>query len=289
MCSQLQLENERLKRELHGRQNFQSLGGLGGSAPSTFRSDNPQQFTPTNHNKPQHTAVQLFTKDQSSSKQQASGNRRSVSTDKYKKIGTTLMMMCFAFGMWLRAQNQHVEGSSSMFPREPIPEVTLNPAHVGRALMEVGNNNNNINNSPSLLQLPSSTQSSLDDAPVEPIVRRNVCPAEFVNSSVPHAAMAQLPDSPLNQYIEQNRSLFHPNTAIMTCNDLRQIVPLNAQPISPDEPLYMSLLIPQPPTTDLTDLSATTKDGNQSFIEITCQVVNVKSVTLSPQLVDNYS
>jgi len=103
-----------------------------------------------------------------------------------------------------------------------------------------------------------------------------VTPVEFVNSSQ-HLNMPNADESPLTQYISYKMN-DHPNTAIMTCSNLRQIVPSNAAPLDTKEPLYISLMVP--PSPSIKGHTTTIGENSTTFTEITCRVESVKTVTL---------
>ena len=298
-ANQLSLENSALKEQLSRLHSIQNQ---------------PMQYG--------HTSLQL---DQSPSperfdfgKSKQSQQNTPLMNDKIKKCGTVLLVLCFAFGIFMRgsttsrisSEASSLANSNFNYIREPIPQVVSAPVKTnfmrnnlrdpGQILkrdikqfdsshqkfianeiphkMEQHQNNQNVN----IQQQQQNGNVQHDITSIE----SQVIPADFVNSSVPQTAISNVEESPLMQYIE-NKTLQSSNTAVMTCNDLRQIVPPNSVPLSPDDPVYISLLVPPSANFKYQNTIPNGENGTQ-FVEITCQVIEVKSVTLLNQQVSTH-
>jgi len=205
--------------------------------------------------------------------------------DKTKKAATTLLVLCFAFGIWMKAQTLQSGGVEVQgiprYVREPIPTVVGGPlVRTVNTLQQQKHETPHIFTR-DLKELAGSSFAEEIPAPTMEKATRSttpsvetVTPAEFVNESVPHSQIHNIDESPLTQYLVNKSN--EANHAVMTCSNLRQIVPANASPLKSDEPLFISLLVPP------TGSSAVGVDGENGtqFVEITCQVMQVKTVTL---------
>eukprot|EP01116_Phalansterium_solitarium_P025721 TRINITY_DN9974_c0_g1_i1.p1 TRINITY_DN9974_c0_g1~~TRINITY_DN9974_c0_g1_i1.p1 ORF type:complete len:591 (+),score=174.93 TRINITY_DN9974_c0_g1_i1:154-1926(+) len=113
----------------------------------------------------------------------------------------------------------------------------------------------------------------------------------FMNSSTPVISTDQ--DADLNSWSHNRTRTSRPNTAYVTCpSGLRQVIPADTDPLDPDAPFYISMLIPTRSTLGSKskakflsnsssmdqDQDQDTEDGPEGMLEITCQVVDIQMI-----------
>lgn len=207
--------------------------------------------------------------------------------DKTKKVA--LMILCFTFGIWMKSQMPVTNVPAyPKYVREPIPEVIPESLANARSNMvavqqphqpqstQAAAQAQAVHVGRDLKQFAIDQKATRSTVPSANTTFENVTPSEFVNSSA-SVQMDNADESPLTQYLSY-KSNDHPNTAIMTCSNLRQIVPSNQAPLNSNEPLYISLVVP--PTSKAGSHPNALGENSTTFTEITCRVESVKTVTL---------
>jgi len=81
-------------------------------------------------------------------------------------------------------------------------------------------------------------------------------------------------DDKFARYFDEQKIKARPNTAYFTCSDFHQLSVPNGQPLDPNSPLFISLLLPSSSMGASVPLLAN-GDSSDAVVEINCQVVDI--------------
>jgi len=125
--------------------------------------------------------------------------------------------------------------------------------------------------------LPSrGTKRMKDDQPLQPIKNQ-----KSTNPPAPKSTRKDL--SEVSKIIRPEIANWKPNTTYLLCTNVSQIIPPPSASIEdPDAPLMVSFLIP-PDSLNGSQATSSTSDnlGDESVLEVTCQVVDVSNIPLN--------
>jgi len=96
---------------------------------------------------------------------------------------------------------------------------------------------------------------------------------DFINESSPGNTSED--DDKFAKYFDEQKIKRRPNTAYFTCTDFHQLSIPNSEPLDPDSPLFISLLLPSFSLGGENVPLLSNGDSSNAFVEINCQVVDV--------------